>query len=136
MRAAHRANPEFPCHESHAMNAPHAATLEHDALAHLIDSVETADDANDVPLLVGNVRYRINDRIHLTGEFVQAFNQRITQNSKPAAGISLEFWTAGHAFQLTCSNANALNEFRYMTGDNGSFGKGDLRLGFNIVRRW
>ncbi|NBP04913.1 MAG: hypothetical protein EBV15_01645 [Bacteroidetes bacterium] len=35
--------------------------------------VETAADANDVPLLVGNVRYRINDRIHLTGEFVQNF---------------------------------------------------------------
>ena len=98
--------------------------------------VATSDDANDVPLLVGNVRYRINDHIHLTGEFVQVFNKQITQNSKPAAGIGLEFWTAGHAFQFTFNNANALNEFRYMTGDNGSFGKGDIRLGFNIVRRW
>lgn len=98
--------------------------------------VETTADANDVPLLVGNARYRINDRIHVTGEFVQVFNKRISQNNKPAAGVGLEFWTAGHVFQLTCSNANALNEFRYMTGDNGSFRKGDLRLGFNIVRRW
>jgi hypothetical protein len=98
--------------------------------------VETMADANDVPLLVGNMRYRISDRIHITGEFVQAFNKRITENNKPAAGVGLEFWTAGHAFQITCSNANALNEFRYMTGDNGSFGKGDIRLGFNIVRRW
>jgi len=98
--------------------------------------VETAADANDVPLLVGNVRYRINDWVHLTGEFVQAFNNRLAQSSTPAAGVGLEFWTAGHAFQLTCSNANALNEFRYMTGDNGRFGNGDIRLGFNIVRRW
>ncbi|MFM7765616.1 MAG: DUF5777 family beta-barrel protein, partial [Sphingomonadales bacterium] len=37
--------------------------------------VETASDANDVPLLVGNVRYRINDHIHITGEYVQAFNK-------------------------------------------------------------
>jgi hypothetical protein len=67
---------------------------------------------------------------------VQVFNNRVAQSSTPTAGVGLEFWTAGHVFQLTCSNANALNEFRYMTGDNGRFDKGDIRLGFNIVRRW
>jgi magnesium-protoporphyrin IX monomethyl ester (oxidative) cyclase len=45
MPDARHPDPEFHCHESHAMNAPHAATLEYDALANLIDTVETADDA-------------------------------------------------------------------------------------------
>lgn len=99
--------------------------------------VETTADANDIPLLVGNVRYRINDRIHLTGEFSHAFNKRIRNSGPPMAGAGIEFWTSGHAFQLFVSNANSINEFRYMTdGNNGRFGKGDLRLGFNIVRRW
>ena len=99
--------------------------------------VETKADANDIPLLVGNARYRINDRIHLTGEFSHAFNKRIRNSGPPMAGAGIEFWTAGHAFQLFVSNANSINEFRYMTdGNNGRFGNGELRMGFNIVRRW
>jgi magnesium-protoporphyrin IX monomethyl ester (oxidative) cyclase len=45
MPAARRNAPDSSCHESHAMNAPQVAALEYDALANLIDAVETADDA-------------------------------------------------------------------------------------------
>lgn len=99
----------------------------------LVDSIA---DANTVPFLVGNFRLKLTRRLSLTGEYSQSFNSRLNNQVKSSAGLGLEIWTGGHVFQITFTNANTLNESRYMTTSNGDFFKGDFRLGFNIVRAW
>lgn len=107
-----------------------APTLVH---RNLVDSVA---DANTVPLLAMAGRLKLSNRISLTGEYTLILNDRLNKQINPSAGIGLELWTGGHVFQITCTNANTLNEPRFLTGQNGDISKGELRLGFNIVRRW
>jgi hypothetical protein len=112
------------------LNLQLAPTIVH---RNLVDSIA---DANDIPLLVSNFRLKLSQKISLTGEYTHIFNQRLNSQIYRSVGFGLEFWTAGHVFQLTCTNANALNEARFLTNQNGNYNKGEFRLGFNITRRW
>lgn len=130
----HRINYTHQLLLSRTYNGKHmlqiAPTIVH---RNLVDSIA---DANTVPLLAFSGRYKISNRISLTAEYTLLLNERLNKQIQPSAGLGLEFWTGGHVFQITCTNANALNEPRYLTGENGNIRNGDFRLGFNIVRRW
>lgn len=136
-----------PWYTSHRINYTHQLLLSRTLLynrlmiqlaptvvhRNLVDSIR---DANDVPLMVGNFRLKLNRRLSLTGEYCYIVNQRLRGQVNASAGMGLEIWTGGHVFQITFTNANTLNESRFMTQQNGDIRKGDFRLGFNIVRAW
>ncbi len=57
-------------------------------------------------------------------------------DTKPDIGIGYQISTGAHAFQVVISTANTLVP-QYNTAYNvNDFGKGQIMLGFNIVRRW
>lgn len=136
-----------PWYNSHRLNYTHQLLLSRNLFHHKLflqlaptvvhrNLVDSAADANTVPLLLGNFRYSISEKICLTGEYTHILNQRLNGQINRSVGFGLEFWTAGHVFQITCTNASSLNEARYLTSQNGDFRKGEFRLGFNIVRKW
>ena len=54
-----------------------------------------------------------------------------TKNSL-AVGFDIE--TGGHVFQLHITNSSSMTESNFITGNKGSWGKGDILFGFNISR--
>ena len=42
--------------------------------------------------------------------------------------------TGGHVFQLHVTNSSSMTESNFITGNKGSWGKGDILFGFNISR--
>jgi hypothetical protein len=136
-----------PWYTSHRLNYTHQLLMSKHLLSHKLflqlaptlvhrNLVDSAADANTVPLLVANFRYALSEKICFTGEYTHLFNKRLNSQINRSVGFGLEFWTAGHVFQITCTNANTLNEARFLTTQNGDFRKGEFRLGFNIVRKW
>lgn len=99
----------------------------------LTDSIKTP---NDLPFMVLSTRVKINKLISLTAEYNYTFNHDFRKNNYPAMGAGIEFYTAGHVFQVTFSNTTALNESNYLLSDNGKIAKGNFGMGFNIVRRF
>ncbi len=48
--------------------------------------------------------------------------------------IGFDIETGGHVFQLHFSNATGMNEKAFITNTNKSWGKGEIRFGFNLSR--
>jgi hypothetical protein len=46
----------------------------------------------------------------------------------------LDIETGGHVFQLHVSNATGMNERAFITETTGQWGKGEIRMGFNLSR--
>lgn len=97
---------------------------------------DSVKDPNDLLLMVISARVKITSKISLTGEYNYQFYHDYRKSRYPAAGMGIEFYTAGHIFQITFANTTSMNEANYMLADNGNFAKGRFGLGFNIVRRW
>jgi hypothetical protein len=136
-----------PWYNSHRLNYTHQLLVSRNLFSHKLllqvaptlvhrNLVDSTADANTIPLLLANFRYSISEKICLTGEYTHILNKRLNGQINRSVGFGLEFWTAGHVFQITCTNAASLNEPRYLTTQNGDFRKGEFRLGFNIVRKW
>jgi Membrane bound beta barrel domain (DUF5777) len=98
--------------------------------------VDSLSEPNDLAMLGGSMRWRLTQRLSLTGEYQFVFNHDMRQQLQPCAGAGIEIYTGGHVFQMVFTNAAALNESQYLSMDNGNLGKGEIRFGFNIVRRF
>lgn len=145
--AAHPANDLDPFYPSHRYKYTHQLIVAHvfgnqrlmvqvsPTLVHrnLVDSLP---EPNDLALIAGALRFRINSKISLTGEYSYIVNHHMRKYLTPCAGAGIEFYTGGHVFQLVFTNAAALTESQYMGMDNGKISKGQIRFGFNIVRRF
>lgn len=113
-----------------------------------INLVDKNSNANDIPVMGGFVRFKLNESYCITAEFakpmniglVNALNPRSSSTSvsvpaNPYLSVGLDIFTAKHVFHLSMSNAQSMNESYLYVRDNGAF-KETLRFGFNIVRRW
>ncbi|MBL7811891.1 MAG: hypothetical protein JNL57_06670 [Bacteroidetes bacterium] len=98
----------------------------------LVDSIQTP---NDLFLLMGTARVKIVNGLNLTAEYSYMFHS-LRKRLNPSAGIGVELYTGRHIFQFTFTNANSMNEPMFLTDPNGAIRNGDIRFGFNIVRRW
>lgn len=107
-----------------------APTLVH---RNLVDSLS---EPNDMALIQAAGRLRLTKKISLTGEYNFIFNHQLRTHLRACIGGGIEFYTAGHVFQIVLTNAMAMTESQFLTMDNGKIEKGQLRVGFNIVRRF
>lgn len=95
-------------------------------------------DDHDVFAVGVGTRFAVSNHFALTSEYVQTLSPyRLYQvdNFKYYAPLSLGFEVVagGHVFQMSLSNTAVLpNEF--LVNGNTSWGEGEMRLGFNIVR--
>ena len=98
--------------------------------------VPTAQDPNTTAHLTLGGRYKITNRMALTGEGTLMSNREFSSGERYttpfALGVDLE--TGGHVFQLHISNTRAMNGPFWMARNPYSASNGGLFLGFNISR--
>lgn len=96
--------------------------------------VEDALTPNDLYALSIGGRLKLNKRMAFTWDYAYAFNREPNDPSLNPLSIGLDIETGGHVFQLHFSNATGMNERAYLTDNNGNWGNGDIRFGFNLSR--
>jgi len=94
--------------------------------------VETANIPNDFYSLGIGFRQRISKRVNITTEYFYRIDKLDGYYDPLSVGVDIE--TGGHVFQLHVSNSTGMTERTFINETTGSWGKGDLRFGFNISR--
>ena len=98
--------------------------------------VPTAQDPNTTAHITLGARYKISNRMALTGESTLLSNREFNSGERYttpfALGVDIE--TGGHVFQLHISNTRAMNGPYWMARNPYSASNGGLFLGFNISR--
>ena len=98
--------------------------------------VPTAQDPNTTAHITMGARYKISNRMALTGESTLLSNREFSSGERYttpfAIGVDIE--TGGHVFQLHISNARAMNGPYWMARNPYIASNGGLFLGFNISR--
>ena len=98
--------------------------------------VPTAQDPNTTAHITLGARYKISNRIALTGESTLLSNREFSSGERYtspfALGVDIE--TGGHVFQLHISNTRAMNGPYWMARNPYNASNGGLFLGFNISR--
>ncbi len=110
-----------------------------------INLVDKKTDANDIAVLSGFARLKLNEKYAFTLElgtpldipefFPKPINTSAYVPANPYTSVGFDIFTARHIFHLSVSNASSMNEGYLLVADNGKFSE-SLRFGFNIVRRW
>ncbi len=77
-------------------------------------------------------RQKISKRVSINAEYFLQTN-RFNGTYDPLS-IGVDINTGGHVFQLHFTNSTGMNEHTFIHETTGSWGKGDVRLGFNISR--
>lgn len=99
---------------------------------------EELQEENTSYALGAAARFRFTDGIALVGEYYQRLNAKNLSNQQlyNTFGISLDFTSVRHAFQLQFSNSKNILEQATLPGVNDKFGKGGIHFGFHVVRRF
>ena len=77
-------------------------------------------------------RQKISRRVSINLEYfasTQSFN-----GTHDPLSLGVDINTGGHVFQLHFTNSTGMNEHSFIHETTGSWGKGDIRWGFNISR--
>ena len=78
-------------------------------------------------------RIKFSKRMAFTVDYFYRINGRDNDNYDPLS-IGVDIETGGHVFQLHFSNATGMNERAFINETTGSWGKGEVRFGFNLSR--
>lgn len=96
--------------------------------------VELASEANNVYALGIGGRVKLTKRMAFVVDYsyvISGLDKTIYQDPL-SIGIDIE--TGGHVFQLHFSNSIGMNEKTFLTQTTNSWGKGEIRFGFNLSR--
>lgn len=102
-------------------------------LAHynLVDAIQ---DANDKFVIGAAGRYQLSKNLALTAEYYYALPAYLPQDKKDPLSVGIDLNTGSHVFQLHFTNAAGMIEKQFIGETTGSWGKGDIHFGFNMVR--
>ena len=97
------------------------------------------EDPNDTYHLMLGGRYKLTQRIALTGEYAFSSNRRYGSGATEEQfhnplSIGVDIETGGHVFQFHLSNTRAMSDPLWMARNPYSAANGSLFLGFNISR--
>jgi len=96
--------------------------------------VELASEANDVFALGVGGRIKITHRTAFVIDYSYVFSGLDKTVYKDPLSLGFDIETGGHVFQLHFSNALGMNEKTFLTKTTNSWGKGEIRFGFNLSR--
>ncbi len=99
--------------------------------------VPTEMDQNDLFALGVAGRYKLSNRLAVTGEYyyvARPVPQRTVQKYSNPLSLGFDIETGGHVFQIVVTNAQGMREGGFIGKTTGSWLKGDIHLGFNISR--
>jgi len=101
-----------------------------------LNLVPDASDPNTTFHLQLGGRYKISNRMAITGEFCPGSNNEYSNGTRfytPFA-LGMDIETGGHVFQFHVSNTNAMSDPLWMAQNPYNPWDGSLFLGFNISR--
>jgi hypothetical protein len=98
--------------------------------------VATELDPNDIYAMGAGGRIKLSKRISLNAEYYYVVNSKtyMSQQIYNPMSVGIDIETGGHVFQIMVTNSLAMIEKGFIGETTGSWGKGDLHLGFNISR--
>ncbi len=98
------------------------------------NKVLSPTDLNDTYALGIGSRLKLSKRVAFVGDYhylISGIDKDIYRNPL-SLGFDIE--TGGHVFQLHFSNSAGMNEKAFLTSTTDSWGKGEVRFGFNLSR--
>ncbi|MDA1269133.1 MAG: DUF5777 family beta-barrel protein [Bacteroidetes bacterium] len=107
-----------------------------------VNKVEDPSISNQVFALGMAGRYKLTQRLTLSGEYYHTFDdpgayRASTGKSYPyqdALSVGVDIETGGHVFQLHFTNARGMVEKQFVAQTVGAWQDGDIFYGFNIAR--
>ncbi len=104
--------------------------------------VQTRAQSNDVFALGFGGRFKITQRLAITGEYMLQMpkntyfdeSDQREENYNNALSIGFDIETGGHVFQLHLTNSRGLVDPQWIGRTPGSWGEGEIYFGFNISR--
>ena len=96
------------------------------------------DDNNDLYVIGFGGKYKLNETYYLTGEYHHVTNPNASENYDNSLSLGLDVVTGGgHIFSLHLTNSNlGMFERAFLTETTGTWGNGDIHMGFNINREF
>ena len=98
--------------------------------------VSTELDPNDLFALGAGGRIKLSKRVSFNAEYYLLANPKeyMSQQIYNPLSVGVDIETGGHVFQILFTNSVAMIEKGFIGETTGSWGKGDIHLGFNISR--
>lgn len=89
---------------------------------------------NDVWAMGIGGRQKISKRTTFNVEYYYQLPEYRVPGSTNVLSVGFDIETGGHVFQLHVTNSSSMTESSFITGNKGSWSKGDILFGFNISR--
>jgi hypothetical protein len=89
---------------------------------------------NDVFAMGVGGRQKLSKRTSFNVEYYYQLPDYRVPGSTNVLSLGFDIETGGHVFQLHITNSSSMTESGFITGNQGSWGKGDILFGFNISR--
>lgn len=96
--------------------------------------VPTSKHDNDLFAIGIGGRFKIVNRISLTGEYHYRLNENSDEDYYNSLSIGVNLETGGHVFQLFISNSSNIYDAAYITETAYSWLENEILFGFNISR--
>jgi hypothetical protein len=96
--------------------------------------VALSTEANDVYALGIGARFKLSRRTAFVADYHYIVTGPDKNSYKNPLSVGFDIETGGHVFQLHFSNATGMNEKAFITNTTNSWGKGEIRFGFNLSR--
>jgi len=93
-----------------------------------------AGDVNDVFALGIGTRFKLSKRTAFVIDYFPVLNRPANSTTTNSLSVGFDIETGGHVFQLHFSNSTGMNERAFITDTHDSWGKGEIRFGFNLSR--
>jgi len=102
------------------------------------NKINSITNKNDIFAAGISARYKLNSTLSFTGEYYPVINPSVyfKNNNSNALSFSFDVQTAGHVFQIILSNSTDMIEKTFIGETTGDWLKGDVHLGFNILRKF
>jgi len=91
-------------------------------------------DVNDIYALGIGGRFKLSKRTAFVVDYFPVLNRPASSNTTNSLSVGFDIETGGHVFQLHFSNSAGMNERSFITDTHDSWGKGEIRFGFNLSR--
>jgi hypothetical protein len=93
-----------------------------------------AGDVNDIYALGIGGRFKFSKRTAFVVDYFPVLNRPASSTTTNSLSVGFDLETGGHVFQLHFSNSTGMNERAFITDTHDSWGKGEIRFGFNLSR--
>ena len=79
-------------------------------------------------------RYKLTSRLSVNVDYATHLNRTATSTYVDPLSVGVDIETGGHVFQMHLSNSQGIHEAGFLGNTTGSWYKGEIFFGFNLLR--